>query len=409
METATVETGMIKFEELPALIQGMPEALTLNKNLLSKIENKAKSLLDTIEAEGMNDELDAECNNFLVQLKEADSRMKSRRTPYTKMFTAIAKECTKLEAPLDPDKPESIYATFQKHRNAFAKQKAEEQQRKEREIAKQKAISQEKVDLTAKIEQTIKDKYNNILFAFKKSANDKFNSLTLENWDTVVAEIRVIRETYPRDKFLEIAVPITAIYMPPSELAGLIFDTRESLYNECSTNFKENMEALKQHLIDQLPARKSELQDIARASASEKKRLQDEAERRQKEEEQRLADEAIEAQKQSEAQTQLNLNIAKADVAFEVENQLAEVREENNSQVRQGYIINVFSSPGYEQIAAFWFTKWGSLTPLEKLEKKSLGQMKADCEKHAHATGEKIVSKHLEYEQVFKAIAKKTN
>lgn len=405
----TTTAGLVKFEELPAIAANAPEILMLNQNLLAKAQGRGQALLDTIAAEGMTDDLDKACNDFLVTCKVAIEKMNDRRSPITKMFTAIAKEFTTLEAPLDSSKPDSLYSKIQVERNLYAKKKAEIQRQKELEIQRKQAIEQEKIDLKARVEQCLRDAYLTKLYAFKAKGNAFFNEITLENIDIKKDEIEKLAIVYPRDKFYELPVTVTSVYLAKEDLAELIFDTRVKLYDELSANFRENMEDLKAHLLEQIPARKNELVEISKASKAEKQRLQDEADRRKKEEEIRIAREQDAAKREAENKVKISQDAETANTLFDAESEKAQLIDTSGAKVKNGYKITVLAPAGYQQIAAFWFSKFLNKTTIDQLEKKSLGQMKKDLETLAQASGgnDRIISEYVQYEEDFKAIAKK--
>ena len=138
------------------------------------------------------------------------------------------------------------------------------------------------------------------------------------------------------------------------------------------------------------------LEQKAEVDRLQKEREQEEANRLQKEIEdaKRKANEEAELKKQGE----LTMNM------FEQEAELADIQEAN---ARQGYEIAVSHPVGFTQLFAFWFEREGKNLGIDQLEKKSLGQIKSFCEKHAHKTGEMIESKFLKYKETFKAVNKK--
>lgn len=404
--TETQQTGLIKVEEITSIMVNAGDVLAKNENLVKLASDKGQTYLDTIEGHGMNDEIDAELNAWQVKAKTALEIMNNRRSPITQMMTQIAKVFTGLEAKIDPAKPDSVYSKIQAHRNAFAKQKAEAQRAKEQEILKAQNIAKEKIELKAKIEQQVREIYQNKLYAFKKSANDKFNELTLVNIYKTIEDLQAIKTLYPRDKFNEISVTVVSLYLEKAELAGLIFDTRAGLYDELAANFRENMEDIRQSLLNLVPSRKAELEEIANASKAEQKRLQDEAFLRQQAEDQRLKDEANQAKLNDEANVNLQKQIATTGNLFETTAALAEVKE-NSGPVRQGYKITIMSPAGWGAIFLFWFANEGQKMEASAMGKKTLDQMKAFCEKHAHKTTEKVDHIHVVYEEDYKAVAVK--
>ena len=405
MNTETQE--IIRVEEITSIMMNAGEVLTKNQNLSEKAVSKAKFLLDTIEGEGMSDVIDQEVNDWMVKAKQADTMLKQRRSPITQMANQIVKAFTALEAPFDSTKKDSFFSNFQIHRNAWAKSKADLQREEEKKILRNQNIAKEKIELKASIEQMVRDAYLTKLYTFKKFGQDTFNKMTLETVEEIKKAIADLKIVYPRDKFNELAINVTSIYLDPAKLAGLIFDTRSGLYDELAANFRENMEALKVNLLDQVPSKVNELKEIAKAGADARKKLEQDALERQQKEDQRLKEEAAEAKKQSEQNISLNKQMDNASTLFDTAAQLAEVKESNTGKTRSGYKINVLNTAGWGAIFMFYFEKEGMTLTVDDMGKKTMNQMKAFCEKYAHKEGEKIQSSHLSYEEDLKAVVTK--
>jgi hypothetical protein len=191
------------------------------------------------------------------------------------MLTAVGKEFTSIENQMDVKDAKTIPYKIQQHRNALAR--AEEAKRRkamEEEKAKRQA-AEEAIDIKSRVELKVRERYNQALIASKQRYIDLFNTFEAINQEAEIkAQLDKMPLSYPRDKFELISVPITAIYIKPDELAGIIYNTKMSLYDELNANFRENMEAHQMHLRDQIPARRQELLEIAKAGAAEKKRLE---------------------------------------------------------------------------------------------------------------------------------------
>jgi transcription-repair coupling factor (superfamily II helicase) len=97
--------------------------------------------------------------------------------------------------------------------------------------------------------------------------------MTLDNIAETTEALKGLKMVYPRDKFLELPVNVVSLYMDKAELAPVIYDVRTSLYDELCANFRENMEDIQHHLLNLIPSRKAELQEIAKADKAEQKRL----------------------------------------------------------------------------------------------------------------------------------------
>lgn len=401
--------ALVQFQELPAIAANAPAILSKNTNFVTRGIAKGQGLLDTIEAEGMTQELDEACNTYLLEVKKAVDIMNAGRAPITQMLTAIAKEFTRLENSLDKTKGDTIPYKIQEARNELARTVLAEQRRQEQIRANAEKASKERIELVATIERKVRERYNDILFLGKKKFNDLFNSMTLDTVVDVTDAIKKMPDIYHQAKFNEIAAPVTAIYIEAREIPTLIYDTRAGLYPECSKNFQDEMGALKIHLLDQIPARAAELKEIEKAGKERTLQLQKEAELRQKEEElrleqenQRKANEALIAEQQSK-------EIGEAQIAFDKDVAQADIFSSGTQAVKKSYVLQVYSAVGWQNVAASWFKNFAKSTTLEKMEKKTLGAMKSDLEKLAFNGGEMLSnSAHLEWMEDVKAITKRT-
>lgn len=406
MSTQTTDIAKIDVTEVTTIMQGAGLMLTKNEVSAKKAEDAGKALLDTIEAEGMSDDLDAALNEWQGKAKTLLGIMNERRSPITQIMTKMAKFFTEQEAKLDPKKPESIFAKIQIKRNEYAALKAKNAKEAADKILLEQNTANEKVDLTAEIQTQIKAIYNDKLFAFKKFVTDTYNKLTLENLAEIKTKISDVKIVYPLEAWNQIEPTIFAKYMKPEDVQTLINTERDKLYDECSANFRENMEAHKQETLDFIPSRINELKAIAKSSAAEKKRLEEDAEKRKKAQEaQALANKKIQDAadaKNIEAQKKMQ----RAGNLFNSSAALQQVKE-SQAKVREGYTINILDTDGYAAVFMFYFEKEGRGLTVEEFGKKTMAQMVTFAEKSAHKNNEKIDSKHLEYVETFKAVVTK--
>lgn len=406
--STTTEVQKIDVTEIASTMQGAGEVLTRNENLALKAVNGAQLLLDTIEGQGMSDELDAALNDWQVKAKQAVKVMNDRRSPITQIMTRMARFFTEQEGKLDPAKADSVYSKIQQKRNAWAKQKAEEAKKREQEILHQQNIAKERVSFKADAESHIRRIYGEKLLAFKQFAVKIYNSLSLESVDEVKQSLKAVKINYPLDKFNEIEpAGAFAVYLSAEDQKQIIVEVRDALYDELSANFRENMEAEKDRLLDLIPSRVNELKEIAKAGAEQKKRMEEEAERRRVADEARQKQEAAEQAKRDQEAIAAKTQMETATTLFDTSAKLAEIKEDSTAKVRQGYNIIVNENAGWGAIFMFFFEKQAGSLTVEEFGKKTGNQMKAFCEKHAHKTGEKVVSAHLVYEEDFKAVASK--
>ena len=76
-------------------------------------------------------------------------------------------------------------------------------------------------------------------------------------------------------------------------------------------------------------------------------------------------------------------------------------------ETRDGFKITLLNKTAVAEIFTFWFQREGMTLTIDELEKKSIAQMKAYCEKVGHKSGDMIVSENLKYEPVYKAVNRK--
>lgn len=405
MNTETTE--VIKFEEISSTLMSAGDVLTSNRSLLEKAENKAKLLLDTIEAEGMSDELDAEVNDWQIKAKQALKINNDRRTPITQLLTKISREFTALENPLDGTKPDSHYAKLQSHRNKWATHKESERKAKEAEILRKQQIDQDKIRLASDAEQQIRSKFTEKLFSFKGYLSNLVNNATLSDFNEVEVKIKSQKVEYPKDKFVQAFDPILySQVLSYEQIDEIKLAAKEKLYNELSANFRENMEVDKQNTLDLLPSKKKELERIAKADASEAERLRQEAESRKKIEEAKLKQEQEEQAKADAAKLEAEKQLNNATNLFDTAAQMAEVQSATG-KVKKSYIISVKDAAGWGAIFLFFFEKVGQSLDVEAFGKKTMNQMKKECEKVANNTGEMIEHPSIEYAEDVKAVVTK--
>jgi len=440
-----------KPEVFKGLIEQAPAIFENNKIRTDKAIKVGNDIIEAAKKEKaefgkISDDTDLRMNNYLVNIRKATKEMNDQRSPITSMFTVVAKLYTGLENLIDVSKPETIPGEIQKFRNELATQKAKEAKEKEAAEAKRLAIEKEKIELITIIELKIKQSFLQYVESQQIKITSIFDNSSLETFELVKKDISEFTDVYPRQHCADFKPTISGIYNTTEAIDVLIREAKTKLFPELTKEFKETIEGLKEILTDKLPSKKAELEDAKRlleasleaerkaaeakaaaeqasaadkarleAEAAEAKRISDEAEAeknklqdavnaRAAEDEAKAAKLAQEAQEKAKSDSVIQSAAMIANTMFDSEVSNIPI---STAQVREGYKINVKSSRGYQMIAAFYFEKEGKNETIDKLEKKTLGQMKTFAEKLAKDKDEKIDSIHLEYEEVFKAVAKK--
>ena len=115
-----------------------PQSYRDNQLSHTRCLEAGSALLQRVREEGMSDSLDMEIAKFLEKARATVKKMNGRRTPVTQFFDQIRKVYTSMENDVDPSKADSVPGQLQTFRNAYARKKHEEAERRRREQAAQK-------------------------------------------------------------------------------------------------------------------------------------------------------------------------------------------------------------------------------------------------------------------------------
>jgi hypothetical protein len=406
MSTTTTEISNINVEEISTTMENAGLILVANETLADKAVKGGQALLDTIEGGEMTDEIDSALNTWQIKAKDAVKLLNGRRAPITQMMTKLAGYFTAQENKLDPKKADTVAAKIQSARDKWATFKAAEQRKKEQEILRQQNIAKERISLKADIQSHIRSIFNQKLSAFKTDIQNKYNQLTLENFEEIKAYISQRPVLYPIDAFRKIAPAVFGAFLDPAEVEKMIYDERELLYDELAAVFQENIEVEKSNTLELIPSRILELKEIAKAGAAEKKKLEAAAEARRIAEEQRLAKEKSDQELKDKANVAAVVQMETASTLFDTTAAMAEVKE-TAGKAKSAEKINVLSTDGWGAIFIFYFEKEGKGLSVEEFGKKTMNQMKAFAEKQANKIGEKIDNPFVIYEEEVKAVTSK--
>lgn len=393
-----------KFQEV---ISPAPAILEQSTARVEKAKEAGLQLLAKIEKEGMGEQMDQAANEYLGKVKKTHSLMNAARTPITQLLDQVKKRFTELEAELAPKTAGGIYSQVQAHRDAFAKQKLEEQRKREEEARRTKAIADEKVKVTADIENKFAEYFIDHLASKKDELQMVFNSATLDKFEDYKEAIKTYPEQYFDKHLAAFDVTVHSIYLTAEQIGDIKAEVISDKITQYRADFKSSIYDLKKELWDKLASKKTELEAISKAELEDKAeadRLKKEQLDREKKEKERLAKEAEEkrlaesksAEAKKEEGTMDNLFNATTD------SQSAD----GPTQERTGYNITVTHPAGYVPIFQLWYQHEGSQLSTDDIEKRTVKQMKTFCEKLAHKNDEKIQSPYIKYEEVVKTRVK---
>jgi hypothetical protein len=387
-------TELVKFNDI---VKNAPEILEQNKLSVTKAQEARLNLLYRIQDNGMNNELDESCNSYMVKAKKTLEIINEKRKPLTQLFDAFKKEFTQIEGELS-DGIEEI----RNKRNEYAKSKLEAQRKREEEAAKKKLIEDEKINLQQAIELSLSDFINSKLNAEFKRLSDAFNSMQLSNIESKSDLISRATIILRDDSYNNFTCTISSILLSPEMKKQIKESVMKDKFQFYTETYKIEMAEFKRSLLDKVPSKRAELEQIAEAEKNnaeiakqlmeaKKQREADEAARLEKEAEDRKIAAELEAANKANEQKMLNL----------FENAEATVTGEK-VQERTGYNIIVGHAAGWVLIFQQWFELEGKNLSTDAIEKKTMKQMKTICENHAHKTGTKIQSQYIKYEEIVK-------
>lgn len=388
--------------EQVSLIATSSETLKRNQLSVEKATEVGTKLISLIQEKGMNDQIDEQCNNYLVTVNKTIKAMNDRRSPITQLFTQISKHFTTLENEL---KDGTLVNTIQAKRNEFARVKAEEK-RKAEEAAKRKlAVDNEKVELRKTIESKLLDYVTGYTNQVSDNMFNAFNAATLKTIDSTMKTIKEFSSDYPVAHYDKFKSDLTAIYATKEEVEEIVSDVKKSSFQKYARMYWETIDDLKINLESSAPSKRKELESIATMAEEEAENAKKLAKKRAEDEAEKQKQQAAERKKAEEANLNAKAEAGKMDNLFNA-TEAAVIPESGKSQVRTALKIKVTHQSAWVLIFQYWFENEGIKLGIDEIGKKSLNQMKAFCEKQATKTGEIIESGYLVYEEDFTAVNK---
>lgn len=395
----------IKPEEVNDIIQTTPAKLQRNAMSVSGCNKAGQALLDTIEgSKGIDsDELDTAVSEYIDKVKITVTNMNERRKPITQMLTAISKMFTTMENQIDVKVAGTIPYRLQEARNRYAAKKLAEQKKREEEARKKQMAENEKASYKADITLLLDNAYNSYIEKHINALNSMFSRITLNTYNDVAQQLKEASTAFVWTDFAGyVSDKIVTYYMDA--------DTRKAIKNEVATVKKKEFSErytfeladLKQSIIDRLPSRRKELEELeelsrtnaAAAAEAEEKRKQQEAEEKAKQDQERKKREA-------DARAKADADKAAAEVQAAFDFSAASVPDTPaNAKVTKK--IKVTNPKGYMLLYQMWFTKEGANMTnddLDKVHKKMI----TFCEKMANKDGETIQSPFIQYVDDVKA------
>lgn len=398
-----MSTELIKVEEFTSLMKSAPDALGKNQKSIANCNSAGQAILDTIQGEGMTDELDAKAAEYLKKVNVTITNMKSRRAPVTQLFDRIRSIFTTDEKAIDPKDKSTIPGKIAAERDRYAALKREEERRKQQEMQRQANIEKEKGTYRLAIEQAINTHMSSYFAEQQKNLSHIWESITLATFELKEKSIRGWSTLYPREHFNTFNQDITTYYLDAQTKANIKAEILSNKYSAFSQQYKFDMEDLRQSFIDRLSSKKQELieeEELRKKDAEAAAKA--EAERKQREEEERKQRELEIQQKEHEQQQKAESSIQSAQMNSLFATAAASVTT-RTSKAKVTERIKILHPAGFLEIYQMWWINEGQNLTIEELEKIHK-KMISFCEKKANSNDEmKIKSKYIRYEEEVKA------
>ena len=398
-----MSTELIKVEEFTSLMKSAPDALGKNQKSIANCNSAGQAILDTIQGEGMTDELDAKAAEYLKKVNVTITNMKSRRAPVTQLFDRIRSIFTTDEKAIDPKDKSTIPGKIAAERDRYAALKREEERRKQQEMQRQANIEKEKGTYRFAIEQAINTHMSSYFAEQQKNLSHIWESITLATFELKEKSIRGWSTLYPREHFDTFNQDITTYYLDAQTKANIKAEILSNKYSAFSQQYKFDMEDLRQSFIDRLSSKKQELieeEELRKKDAEAAAKA--ETEWKQREEEERKQRELEIQQKEHEQHQIAESSIQSAQMNSLFATAAASVTT-RTSKAKVTERIKILHPAGFLEIYQMWWINEGQNLTIEELEKIHK-KMISFCEKKANSDDEmKIKSKYIRYEEEVKA------
>ena len=394
------ELTIFQPQNMHTLAQLAPQSYRDNLLSHTRCLEAGSALLLKAKKEGMSDDLDISIATFIEKSKVTLRKMNERRSPVTQLFDRIRKVYTSMENDIDPAKPESIPGQLQAFRNAYARQKREEEERRLREEAARQAKENARTRYRAAVEEDYDTQFNALVNKSINELNSLDSQLALDNYNLVTEALKTYQCELPATWLSE---TVSGAYRPaeltPDECRAIQANVMASLAERFTGQFRFEVQSVRDDILDRLPSKKKEMERIAKASADEAARIKAEMEAREHAEAARKEAERREREQQEAAARQLAAKKQEMDGLFGLP-VAAPVAYQPKTQVKKRIVIA--SPDDIMKVVAFWWSQEGCHKSLDELCKEFKKQINyANAAANAKANPSFIVD--VRYEDEVKA------
>lgn len=401
MNTATIpaadEAIIVRRDSIATIAQAGPESYRTNSISCQRCTDAGQMLLDEAIRSGMNDDLDRRIAAYIEKARKTLRVMNERRAPVTKLFDQVRSEFTALENAVDPAKSGSVPYQLTQHRNAYAARKHEEaERRRQAELAARehtRARESYRADVTTDFRRAFNATVNDLVGKFVHLNK----SVTLKNFQSVVDTLSAYPASLPADWQPDIQVR-KPVNISDDEALQIRQEVLSSLMPEFDERYIYEVVEVRRDILERLPSKRIELEEIARADAADAERRRAEIAAREAAEAARLEQERRQAEDDARRRAELDKANAEVGGLFSV----AKAEQAYAPKTKVSKKIRVSDQSAFLAILALWWKHEGASLSVEELSKIFKKQI-SFCEKIATKDGIFAESPALKYVDDVKA------
>lgn len=345
-----------------------PQSYRDNQLSHTRCLEAGSALLQRVREEGMSDSLDMEIAKFLEKARATVKKMNGRRTPVTQFFDQIRKVYTSMENDVDPSKTDSIPGQLQIFRNAYARKKHEEAERRRREQAVLQAKENAKARYRAEVEDDYVKQFNALVGKSINELTDMDKLLTLDNYKATCEALKAYGCELPEEWCRTVlSVAHRPAELSPDECRAIQAGVMAGLANRFKEQYPFEVQTTRDDILDRLPSKRKELERIAKASAEDAAKIKAQMEAKEREEAARKEAGRKEREKQEAAAAQLAAQKQEMDGLFGAPT-AACASYQPKTQVKKKVVIE--TAEDIMRVVAFWWSQEGCAKTVEELCKE---------------------------------------
>ena len=396
------ELTIVRKENIELIISNAPTAYNENTISRQRCVEAGKTLLASIQEQGMTDELDQQAAAYIDKARKTVGKMKDKRSALTKLFDEIRSTFTGMENEIDPAKSGTVPYLIQAERDRYAAKRRKEEEKKRQELIMRQQAEQMRTDYRYQCASSLQQLSNAILDERLKQLDDIYTAVTLDNYELSLRRITQFGTTITPDTLRARYTPyVDALYqtaVPQDERRQIAEQVFEQKHAELLFSAADILTARKDYCLSMMPSKKQELERAAQASAIEAEQIRKQMADRDAEESARLEAERKQKELQELQAAAMKQQADNLSGLFGTAEASIQGYTSKSSVKKRLVPLNVEAFP---EIISMWWTQEGQFLTIEELTKLFKKQI-TFCEKQAKQ-GTLIQSEHIAYEDEVKA------